>query len=112
MVAHPRKVEGDDIGLNDIKGASSASQDVDNFWVVKRDRANDTPDLDLSRSCIEVLKNRELGTEGIINLGFDKLAQRFIDPLGEELDNTVILSDNDDGDGEESTIEDDVFQKL
>lgn len=112
VVAHPKKVDGDDIGLNDIKGASSASQDVDNFWVVRRDRENDSLDLKLNRACIEILKNRELGTEGIVNLGFDKASKRFIDPLGEEnLDNTAV-SLSTSYEGEEKTIEDDEFEKL
>lgn len=61
MVAEDKNGNPQKLGLNCVKGASSISQESDNFWVVSR---KEEGSQNFAR--LEVLKNREMGREGAI----------------------------------------------
>lgn len=73
LIVHPHKVgEGANVGLNSPKGASSISQECDNFWVVKRGENGDDDEFDFDlKSEFTMLKNREYGMVNKNNLVFD-----------------------------------------
>jgi len=70
LIVHPHMTQDNKqgnppkLGLNCVKGASSISQESDNFWVISRKEEENGSNL----SRLEVLKNREMGREGIITL--------------------------------------------
>lgn len=62
MTQDDRKGNSQKLGLNCVKGASSISQEADNFWVIYRKETDDGQKL----AKLEVLKNREMGRLGEI----------------------------------------------
>ena len=78
LLVHPHMTQDDKkgkvqkLGLNCVKGASSISQESDNFWVISRKEEND---LNLAR--LEVLKNRAIGKTGFIEFSVKENLNTF-----------------------------------
>lgn len=99
VVAHPRQKQGEEnpnIGLTDLRGSSFISQVADNVWICWRDDNLQKLKPGYGRSIIYVKKNRsECGTVGQVEMVFDMNGQKFLDPLGSELDFVEELKQNE-----------------
>lgn len=99
VVAHPRQKQGEEnpsIGLTDLRGSSFISQVADNVWICWRDDNLQKLKPGYGRSIIYVKKTRsECGTVGQVEMVFDMNGQKFLDPLGSELDFVEELGQNE-----------------
>ncbi len=99
VVAHPRQKQGEEnptIGLTDLRGSSFISQVADNVWICWRDDNLQKLKPGYGRSIVYVKKTRsECGTVGQVEMVFDMNGQKFLDPLGSELDFVEDLGQNE-----------------
>lgn len=88
VVVHPAKKRGEEnqvVSIEDFRGSSFISQVADNVLVVWRDRNLKSIDPVQGRAQIHSLKCRsECGSEGVVEMGFSYVSQRFVDKLGIE----------------------------
>lgn len=91
LIAHSRKLNHDQMGRDDIRGAAEITDLADNVFILTRNHRKEEEEvkkenqqganeeiLQQADAYLRIAKNRHFGSEGVFGLWFDSKSQQFV----------------------------------